>query len=48
MGQGGMTSKIQAAEILQKNNIELWIVNGLVDDFLLLSKYSKIYLTKLI
>ncbi len=34
-GTGGMTSKIQAAEILQKNRVELWIVNGLVDLFLL-------------
>ncbi len=33
-GTGGMTSKIQAAEILQRNKIELWIVNGLIRDFL--------------
>ncbi|WP_010523463.1 glutamate 5-kinase [Aquimarina agarivorans] len=40
-GTGGMTSKIQAAEILQANGIELWIVNGLVDNFLIASLSNK-------
>lgn len=39
-GTGGMTSKIQAAEILRSNNIELWVVNGLVKYFLVHS-FSK-------
>lgn len=41
-GTGGMTSKIQAADILQRNKIELHIVNGLINDFLLLSHLNKI------
>ena len=28
LGTGGMTSKIHAAEICMKNNVEMWIVNG--------------------
>ncbi len=47
-GTGGMTSKIQAAEILQKNNVELWIVNGLVSDFLLLSCSNRNNFTRVI
>jgi len=47
-GTGGMNSKIQAADILQRNNIELWIVNGLVDRFLLLSFSKMIKITKMI
>ncbi|WP_010179169.1 glutamate 5-kinase [Aquimarina agarilytica] len=46
-GTGGMTSKIQAAEILQKNKIELWIVNGLVDGFLVDSHQGKNTFTKI-
>ena len=28
LGTGGMTSKLQAAEICQQNGVEMWIVNG--------------------
>ena len=28
LGTGGMSSKIHAAEICRKNNVEMWIVNG--------------------
>lgn len=28
LGTGGMTSKIHAAEICMRNNVEMWIVNG--------------------
>ncbi|HHX31162.1 MAG TPA: glutamate 5-kinase, partial [Bacteroidales bacterium] len=28
LGTGGMSSKIHAAEICMKNNVEMWIVNG--------------------
>lgn len=34
-GTGGMQSKIEAAEILQKEGIETWIVNGIKDNFIL-------------
>lgn len=34
-GTGGMQSKLDAAAIAQKNNIETWLVNGHEDDFLL-------------
>lgn len=33
-GTGGMHSKLDAAAIAQKNGIEIWIVNGQEDDFL--------------
>lgn len=46
-GTGGMESKLAAAEIAQKSNIESWIVNGHENNFLLNalndnSKFSKI------
>lgn len=34
LGTGGMTSKFLAAEICMKKNIEMWVVNGLEDNFL--------------
>jgi len=34
-GTGGMETKLAAAELAQKNNIESWIVNGHENDFLL-------------
>jgi len=34
-GTGGMVTKLQAAEIAQRSNIETWIVNGQEDDFIL-------------
>ena len=48
-GTGGMTTKIDAAEIAQKANIETWIVNGLKDNFIVnainnTSKFTKIIL----
>ena len=33
-GTGGMTTKIQAAKICKDNNIEMWIVNGRNNQFL--------------
>ena len=33
-GSGGMASKIEAAELAKKANIETWIVNGLKDNFI--------------
>ena len=35
LGTGGMTSKIQAAEICSRNQTEMWIVNGGNNNFLL-------------
>lgn len=46
-GSGGMQSKIDAAEILQKNNIETWFVNGLEDNFILNAMENKIVFTKI-
>ena len=34
-GTGGMQTKLEAAQIAQKNNIESWIVNGHENDFLI-------------
>ncbi len=46
-GTGGMSSKLDATEIAQKNHIETWIINGHDENFLLnvfnnTSKFSKI------
>jgi glutamate 5-kinase len=46
-GTGGMTTKIEAAEIAQNANIETWILNGLKDNFIVeainnTSKFTKI------
>jgi len=46
-GTGGMKTKIKAAKIAQKANIETWILNGLKDNFMLdafdhKSKFTKI------
>lgn len=46
-GSGGMQSKIDAATILQKNNIETWFVNGLEDNFILNAMNNKIEFTKI-
>jgi len=46
-GTGGMESKIQAAEILFKSNIELWIVNGLIKNFIVLSRQNQNNFTKI-
>ena len=46
-GSGGMQTKLEAAELAQKNNIESWIVNGHDNNFLLnalnnTTRFSKI------
>ena len=46
-GSGGMQSKIDAAAILQKNNIETWFVNGLEDNFILNAMNNKSNFTKI-
>lgn len=46
-GSGGMQSKIEAAAVTQKANIETWIVNGLEDNFILNAFENKIPFTKI-
>ena len=46
LGTGGMTSKIQAASICEKHHIEMWIVNGLNDNFILNALHQKTLFTK--
>ena len=46
-GTGGMQSKIDAAEILYKHEIETWIVNGLKDNFILNAFDNTIPFTKI-
>ena len=43
-----MTSKIQAAEILQEAGIETWIVNGLVDNFILKAFRGDVPFTRIV
>ncbi|OGF27705.1 glutamate 5-kinase [Candidatus Falkowbacteria bacterium RIFOXYB2_FULL_47_14] len=45
-GTGGMTSKIQAAAICRKNKIEMWIVNGAKNGFLVKALGREISFTK--
>lgn len=47
-GTGGMTTKIQVAEIAQKSNIETWIVNGLNDNFIIDAIKNTIDFTKIV
>ncbi len=47
-GTGGMESKIQAAEILQAAGIETWIVNGLLDNFVLKSLREEVPFTRIV
>ena len=47
-GTGGMKSKVEAAEILQKAGIETWIVNGLLDNFILKALQEKVVFTKIV
>ena len=47
-GSGGMQSKIDAAELLQQNNIETWLVNGLEDNFILNAMADKVEFTRII
>ncbi len=46
-GSGGMQSKIEAATVTKKANIETWIVNGLEDNFILNAFENKIPFTKI-
>ena len=47
MGKGGMISKIEAAEVAKKANIETWIVNGLEDNFICNAFDNKVPFTKI-
>ncbi len=46
-GTGGMQSKIEAATIAHKSNIETWIVNGLKDNFITDAIEGKTNFTKI-
>ena len=46
LGTGGMNSKLEAAMICQADNIETWIVNGGVNNFLVNPLAGKISCTK--
>ncbi len=46
LGTGGMNSKLEAAIICQKENIETWIVNGGANNFLINALEGKILYTK--
>lgn len=46
-GSGGMQSKIEAAEVAKKANIETWIVNGLQDNFITDAFENKVPFTKI-
>ena len=46
-GSGGMQSKIEAASVTKKANIETWIVNGLEDNFILNAFENIIPFTKI-
>jgi len=46
-GSGGMQSKIEAASVTKKANIETWIVNGLEDNFIVNAMENKVPFTKI-
>jgi glutamate 5-kinase len=46
-GTGGMQSKIEAASLAKKANIETWIVNGLKDNFITNAFDNKVPFTKI-
>ncbi|MFB9056403.1 glutamate 5-kinase [Mariniflexile ostreae] len=46
-GSGGMQSKIEAASVSKKANIETWIVNGLEDFFIVNAMENKVPFTKI-
>ncbi|WP_298555981.1 glutamate 5-kinase [uncultured Algibacter sp.] len=46
-GSGGMASKIEAASVTKKANIETWIVNGLEDNFIVNAMEDKVTFTKI-
>jgi glutamate 5-kinase len=43
-----MLSKIEAAEILKKKNIETWVVNGIKDNFILNAMNDQVAFTKVL
>ncbi|ULC59309.1 glutamate 5-kinase [Flaviramulus sp. BrNp1-15] len=45
-GSGGMLSKIEAASVTRKANIETWIVNGIEDNFIINAFENKVPFTK--
>ena len=45
-GSGGMLSKIEAASVTRKANIETWIVNGIEDHFIINAFENKVPFTK--
>lgn len=47
-GTGGMLSKIEAAEILKKENIETWVVNGINDNFMINAMKNQVAFTKVL
>lgn len=47
-GTGGMQSKIEAAAIAKKGNVETWIVNGLQDNFMINALNNTIAFTKIV
>ena len=47
-GTGGMLSKIEAVEILKKEKIETWIVNGIGDNFMINAMQKQIPFTKIL
>ena len=47
-GSGGMASKIMAASILQQNQIETWLVNGLEDNFIINALEGRSEFTKIL
>jgi glutamate 5-kinase len=46
-GSGGMHSKIEAATLSKKAQIETWIVNGLEDNFITNAFENKVPFTKI-
>ncbi len=46
-GSGGMQSKIEAASLAKKANIETWIVNGLDDKFIIKAMANTVPFTKI-
>lgn len=46
LGTGGMTTKIQAAEICKEKGIEMWIINGLKRQFLMEAHEGNTLFTK--
>ena len=46
-GTGGMKSKIEAAEILKRAHIETWIVNGIIDNFMVRAMNEQVPFTRI-